>query len=737
MGWQIIPLANELGPWRGEWDDLNNRLYGGHPFSDSRFVDALLRCFGAGSERLCVHRTGAKIDGLLIIYSRRTGVWTQFVPDQAQSAPVLLESADLLNELFSTLPGRAWSIELLCQDPHFVPPALLEERSASRLQPHALTMNVELRDSFEDYWNSRSKNLVKNMRRYQNRLHEEHGATELRIITAPELMHDAVARFGELETKGWKGQSGTAVNIKNVQGRFYTEVLTRFAETGQAKVVEYWLGEKLAASRLLLSNEDMTIILKTAYDENLAKFAPGRLLLKDYLEQAFAEKKANAVEFYTNATPDQLAWATGQRHISHVMLFRATYQARIHDAYLSIKQWASGLRGKAAEAVLAHSPGLVLDIRRYESMSELPSACVALFHAGVRDSFDLSADWFRLLKAKAMLPARCTRIYVLQRDSKVRGVLPLFFQRTGMWFRQMSSLTNYYSSLYRPLLAPTVTADELAGYLRMVLKDAHVDVLRFDAMDPAHPAFDLLESAIHQAGFKPYRFYCFGNWYLPVQGRSFQAYFQGLPSQVRNTVRRREKKFYATERGRLEIVTGNDGLEEAIAAWDKIYAASWKKAEPFPEFVPELIRMCAAHGWLRLGLAYYDGEPIASQIWIVSHGHAAIYKLAYDEKFAHLSGGTVLTAHLMRHVLDEDKVREVDYLVGDDAHKKDWMSHRRERWGIVAYNSRTLRGVIGMTNEMSRRSVRMVWRRLSHALAASKGEAKNTGNNQGSGHADP
>lgn len=347
----------------------------------------------------------------------------------------------------------------------------------------------------------------------------------------------------------------------------------------------------------------------------------------------------------------------------------------------------------------------MLNIRRYESISKLPSGCEALFHAGEQDSFDLSADWFQLLGAK-VFSERCTQIYVLQRDGEVRGVLPLLFQRTGMWFRQVGSLTIYYSSLYRPLLVPTVTPDELAGYLQMVLKYARVDVLRFDTMDPAHPAFDLLESAIRQAGLKPYRYYCFGNWYLPVRGRSFQAYFQGLPSQVRNTVRRREKRFFAAERGRLEILTGNNGLEEAIAAWDKIYTASWKKAEPFPEFVPGLIRMCATRGWLRLGLAYYDGKPIASQIWIVSHGRAAIYKLSYDEKFAHLSAGTILTAHLMHHVLDEDQVKEVDYLIGDDDYKKDWMSHRRERWGIIAYNTKTVRGVVGtatqMLSEMSR-----------------------------------
>jgi len=387
----------------------------------------------------------------------------------------------------------------------------------------------------------------------------------------------------------------------------------------------------------------------------------------------------------------------------------------MHDTYLSIKHFFSRVRSKTREPVKT-SPSPALEIRRYESMSQLPSVCEPLFHAGEQDSFDLSADWFRLLEAKAFPESR-TRIYVLQRGGEVRGVVPLFFQRTGVWSRQASSLTNFYSSLYRPLLSPAMTSDELAGYLRMILQDARIDVLRFDAMDPAHPAFDLLETAIHQAGLKPYRFFGFGNWYLPVQGRSFQTYFQGLASQVRNTVRRREKKFLAAERGRLAIVTSNDGLEEAIAAWCKIYGSSWKAAEPFPEFIPGLIRLCAARGWLRLGLAYYDGEPIASQIWIVSHGRAAIYKLAYDEKFAHLSAGTVLTAHLMRQVLDEDKVQEVDYLIGDDAYKKDWMNHRRERWGIAAYNPYTLGGLAGATVQITGKARRALLNKITARTA--------------------
>ena len=90
-----------------------------------------------------------------------------------------------------------------------------------------------------------------------------------------------------------------------------------------------------------------------------------------------------------------------------------------------------------------------------------------------------------------------------------------------------------------------------------------------------------------------------------------------------------------------------------------------------------------------------DGRPVAAQVWIVSNGVASIYKLAYDQRYSNLSIGSILTARLMEHVIDVDRVGEVDFLTGDDAYKQDWMSGRRERRGIIAFNPRTLQGTLG------------------------------------------
>jgi CelD/BcsL family acetyltransferase involved in cellulose biosynthesis len=125
-------------------------------------------------------------------------------------------------------------------------------------------------------------------------------------------------------------------------------------------------------------------------------------------------------------------------------------------------------------------------------------------------------------------------------------------------------------------------------------------------------------------------------------------------------------------------------------------------------------------GALRLGIIYIDGEPAAAQLWIVHNGCALIYKLAYDERFADLSVGTILSAALFQHALDVDKVAVVDYLSGDDAYKKDWMSARRERWGILALNPRSLHGALAIARHIGGRAVKRVALLLSNRFRRPK-----------------
>ena len=370
----------------------------------------------------------------------------------------------------------------------------------------------------------------------------------------------------------------------------------------------------------------------------------------------------------------------------------------------------SKLEGKAANIPTEFT------VKRLDDFATTPLSYQYLFDQAEATSFDLGLDWFRHLAATVMRPSE-TYLYVVLDAASGQAVATLPVRR-GRGEKRLYSLANYYTSLYAPLVQSDIAEQALSALFETIMKEDACISIALSPMASDQPLFAITARSLRKAGWLAFDYFCFGNWFLPVEGRSYDQYFQDLPSSLRNTIKRKSKQFFGHAGGRLEIITGGDLIEPAIAAYNKIYHSSWKKPEPFPDFIPGLIRLFAGKGQLRLGMAYINEQPVAAQIWLVSHGRAAIYKLAYDTNYTNLSVGSILTNHLMQYVIDVDRVREIDYLIGDEPYKQDWMSHRRERWGIVAYNPRTLRGMAGAANEISRRAAKAAWSRISHAFPA-------------------
>lgn len=334
-------------------------------------------------------------------------------------------------------------------------------------------------------------------------------------------------------------------------------------------------------------------------------------------------------------------------------------------------------------------------IESHAHVRELPADALALMARAEQRHIEFGADWHANLvdHVYATEPGRPdVRVHVLRRQGRVLAVLPTVTQAG-----EVSALSNFYTAIYAPALEDGLTAEDLLPLTRALRRGSRAAAYRFSPMDPASREFTLLKRALQLAGLSAHGYFAFGNWYEPVR-QTWADYLKDRSGQVRSTIKRNAKKF-AAEGGRLEIVTGGDALEAGLAAYQAVYAQSWKVPEPYPGFVPGLIRLCARRGWLRLGLAWLGDKPVAAQIWIVANGRADIYKLAYDEAHKALAPGTLLTALLMERAIDVDQVREIDYLIGDDAYKAAWMSQRRERFGLIAYDPLTLRGLAGLLRQ--------------------------------------
>jgi len=202
-----------------------------------------------------------------------------------------------------------------------------------------------------------------------------------------------------------------------------------------------------------------------------------------------------------------------------------------------------------------------------------------------------------------------------------------------------------------------------------------------------------LAGALRRAGLLVECSFNSGTWYEQTNGLSFADYVAARPSELRNTWHRKRRKLERSNRLTTSFFEHDLGLDRAIADYQTIYAASWKPAEFFPDFVPALIRLAAELGALRLGIYYVDKIPAAAQFWILWNGRAVICKLAHDSRFDDLSLGTLLTMKMFERVLAADQPLEISLGRGDDPYKRLWLPKRRERWGITAANPRTLRGL--------------------------------------------
>jgi CelD/BcsL family acetyltransferase involved in cellulose biosynthesis len=348
------------------------------------------------------------------------------------------------------------------------------------------------------------------------------------------------------------------------------------------------------------------------------------------------------------------------------------------------------------------------------------SAPTGLEDTACDDAF-LTLAWFENFAAHGIADvAKLLLLQVRLRSTGDNFCLPMMRRRAApaaAFGTGLASFSNFYSSLYGPVGDPALcTLAACRALVRELRRLGHVVDLQ--PLDVSSAFFANLQLALEAEGWWHDRYFCFGNWHLQVAGRSFDTYAATLPSRLRNTIRRGQKKLDATGDWSLSIFDSPGvELEQGITDWQTIYDKSWKVPEPFPRFVPELCRMAAHQGWLRLGIVRVHGVPVAAQIWLLRQGRAQIFKLAYDEEFKRYSAGSVLSAEMMRRAIDVDGVFDVDYLTGDDAYKADWMSHRRERMGLVAFDPMSLQGLASAGKHFGGRWLRR-WRKREQLVPA-------------------
>lgn len=327
----------------------------------------------------------------------------------------------------------------------------------------------------------------------------------------------------------------------------------------------------------------------------------------------------------------------------------------------------------------------------FSGIDSLPGKARALLCG---PDFMATEAWFSLVIRHALPPAAAP-LFLVCRDPW--AVLPL--RRDG---RVIGGLTTPYTARFAPLGAPGMTADgwrttgdAMGRWLR------RSPVTRLDCIDAADPCLAGFTEGLRAAGLAVRRFDHFGNWHDDVCGLDWAYYLARRPGALRETLRRKGRK---AAHLRFEVVTA--ATPECVRAYEAVYARSWKTPEPFPDFPTALSQAAGAIGALRLGVCW-DGEtPLAAQIWVVHARQASVHKLAHDETRKADSPGTLLTAAVLKPLLDAGDIDEVDFGRGDDGYKRGWAALRRQRIGFEVFNPATPRGIAALGRNTFARAIR-------------------------------
>ncbi len=148
------------------------------------------------------------------------------------------------------------------------------------LEPHAFRADYVER--------ALSRSRKKELRRTARRL-GEFGAVLFTRATEPAAVAGGVEDFFVLEASGWKGVAGTAAAFHDDISQFVAAAVSSLAGEGKAAVNRILLDGRAVAAAIVLRSADAAWYWKVAYDEKLARYAPGVLLTAALTEELAAD----------------------------------------------------------------------------------------------------------------------------------------------------------------------------------------------------------------------------------------------------------------------------------------------------------------------------------------------------------------------------------------------------------------------------------------------------------------
>ncbi|RYE66339.1 MAG: GNAT family N-acetyltransferase [Rhizobiaceae bacterium] len=128
------------------------------------------------------------------------------------------------------------------------------------------------------------------------------GRLEYAVARQPEEVRQRMEEFLALESTGWKGRKRSALINDRYRAAFAREAITNLAEVDAVRIHTINLDGRAIASIVIFLMAGEAYTWKTAYDESLSRFSPGKLLVMKLTDWHLDD--ANILRTDSCAVPD-------------------------------------------------------------------------------------------------------------------------------------------------------------------------------------------------------------------------------------------------------------------------------------------------------------------------------------------------------------------------------------------------------------------------------------------------
>jgi CelD/BcsL family acetyltransferase involved in cellulose biosynthesis len=172
----------------------------------------------------------------------------------------------------------------------------------------------------------------------------------------------------------------------------------------------------------------------------------------------------------------------------------------------------------------------------------------------------------------------------------------------------------------------------------------------------------------------------------------WESYLGARPKRVRNELKRKRRRIERAGQVDWVIRTGREPLEETIELLSRIESRSWQGRDrdvfaadhPEARAIRELARACAARGWLRVHMLFFDSAPVAYIYGILHRGEYHAIRTAYDIEYRDLSPGQVIFGFALEEAFSKG-LKAFDFLGVETRWKNEFATDSREHVNICAF----------------------------------------------------